>query len=127
MALGISDAVELSGRVVELVKKGMTLELQERITELREAVLNAKEEVLTLREENSELKRAAAEKQRFKFDGELYWREEEDGSREGPFCQGCYDSKALKVRLQPLPSGWRHKWRCNVCNYSFVSVSRDPS
>lgn len=37
MALGITDAVSLSGRVLELVKQGVTLDLQERIIELREA------------------------------------------------------------------------------------------
>lgn len=56
MALGISEAVELSRTIGELVKKGFTLELQERITELREAILNAKDEVISLREENQTLR-----------------------------------------------------------------------
>jgi hypothetical protein len=49
--LGISDAVELTRKVAELVKTGATIGLQETVMELREAVLNAKDEVLTLRAE----------------------------------------------------------------------------
>jgi hypothetical protein len=60
--LGISDAVELTKKIGELVKAGVTLGLQETIVELREAVLNAKDEVLHLREENQSLKAEASKK-----------------------------------------------------------------
>jgi hypothetical protein len=59
--LGISDAVDLAGRISELVKAGVTLELKERVTELREAVINAKDETLQLREEVQRLKTLVAE------------------------------------------------------------------
>jgi hypothetical protein len=49
--LGISDAVELTKKLGELVKAGATIGLKEAIMELREAVLNAKDEVLSLRAE----------------------------------------------------------------------------
>lgn len=98
MALGISDAVSLSGRVLELVKAGATLELQERIVELREAVLNAKDEILSLREELSTLKCAATEREQLEFDGIVYWRELPDGENEGPFCQRCYDADSKLMR-----------------------------
>lgn len=121
MALGISEAVDLSGRIIELVKKGATIELQERIIELREAVLNAREELLSLRQENAELKRSTAERQHFTFDSEVYWRER-DGKRDGPFCPTCYDSTAKTIRLQPLGPGFGFKWTCNVCNGAYVQA-----
>ncbi len=68
MALGISDAVSLSGRILERVKQSVTLDLQERIIELREAVLNAKDEILNLRKELADLKRATAERDQLRFD-----------------------------------------------------------
>jgi hypothetical protein len=60
--LGISDAVELTKKIGELVKAGITLGLQETIVELREAVLNAKDEVLRLREDNQALRTQVSEK-----------------------------------------------------------------
>ena len=114
MALGITDAVSLSGRVLELVKQGVTLDLQERIMELREAVLNAQEEVLRLRAELSELRRTANDREQLTFDGSLYWRERSDG-KEGPFCQRCFDVDAKVVRLQPNLPGMSHKWVCIGC------------
>ncbi len=42
--------------IAELAKKGMTVELQEKIVELREEVIALKEENVQLREENLQLK-----------------------------------------------------------------------
>ena len=122
MALGISEAVSLSGRVVELVKAGATIELQERITELREAVLNAKEEILSLRAELGELKRAAEEREQVTFDGVAYWQQVPGSEKQGPFCHRCYDADSKLVRLQHFPASLSWKWSCVVCNKSY----RDP-
>jgi len=121
MALGISDAVSLSGRVVELVKAGATIELQEKIMELREAVLNAKEEILGLRTELGELKRAAAEREQLIFDGMIYWHEERGGKKEGPFCPRCRDSDSKLIRLHGLGPGANYDWNCLACNTLFVA------
>lgn len=121
MALGISEAVSLSGRVVELVKAGATLELQEKIMELREAVLNAKEEVLSLRQELSDLKRAAAQREQLVFDGMLYWQEEPGRKKEGPFCPRCRDSDSKLVRLHGLAPGANYDRTCLVCNTLFAA------
>jgi len=52
------------------------------------------------------------------FDGQVYWRENRDehGSRtkEGPFCQTCYDKDGKWMRLRP--SGTPDiKWLCSLC------------
>ena len=56
MGLGISEAVDLSGYIVEASKDGVTPELRQQLMELREAVRNANDEMLALREENARLK-----------------------------------------------------------------------
>ena len=116
--LGITEAVELTGRIANLVKQGATMELQERIMELREAVLNVKEELLKLREENSELKRAVEEEHRLVFREGVYWLQDEDDENDldGPFCQKCRDSDHKTVRLQKLHPGAGWRWRCFACN-----------
>ena len=123
MALGISEAVSLSGRVLELVKQGATMDLQERIMDLREAVLNVREELLTLREENSALKRAAVEREQLIFDGSVYWQEDEEDVQHGPFCQKCHDADGKTVRLQKCQPSYNYEWNCSVCHMSFVRRS----
>lgn len=108
MALGITEAVELSGRVIRLLKDGVTMELQD-----------VKEEVLALREENSELKRAVTKRETFKFDGEMYWVEEAGAEREGPFCQKCHDTHSRSVRLQKAQPASGVSWMCNVCGFMY--------
>jgi hypothetical protein len=117
MALGISDAVELTGRIANLVKQGATMELQERIMELREAVLNAKEELLKLREENNELTRAAEEQRNIVFRDGVYWLQyqEDENDLDGPFCQRCRDADRKMVRLQKNRTGSDGKWNCYGC------------
>ena len=46
--------------IAELAKKGMTVELQEKIVELREEVIALKEENVQLRDENLQLKQDLA-------------------------------------------------------------------
>jgi hypothetical protein len=120
MALGISEAVSLSGRVLDLVKQGTTIDLQERIMELREAVLNVREELLTLREENGALKRAASEREQLTFDGAVYWHEDDEGVQQGPFCQKCHDADGKTVRLQKCQPEFHFTWTCNVCHMHYV-------
>jgi len=62
MGLGISEIVDLSKRIGDLAKAGMTMELQEKIVELRSAILDVKDELITLRQENQALKAEATEK-----------------------------------------------------------------
>lgn len=117
MALGITEAVELTGRIATLIKQGATIELHERIMELREAVLNVKEELLQLREENGELKRASAESRRLVYRDSVYWLQDEDDEDDldGPFCQKCRDAEQKMVRLQNDRSAAGYKWHCYGC------------
>jgi hypothetical protein len=106
MGIGISEAVELTGRVAELVKKGATLEAQERIAELREAVLNGKDEVLRLREDNQQLRqklqeqegwdKRAAQYQLVKaIGGAMVYRF--SGNPEHYACPACMEAKRVNV------------------------------
>jgi hypothetical protein len=63
MALGITEAVDLTKRISELVKAGATLEAQEKIVDLREAVLNVKDELIRSREDNHSLCEQLADKE----------------------------------------------------------------
>ena len=116
---GISDAITISGRLVDLVKAGATIEAQEQIAELRVALADAKIELSDLREELAELKRAVAEREQIEWDGVMYWRALPDGQKDGPFCQRCCDADSKLVRLQHYPHSLGYPWSCMQCGKAY--------
>jgi hypothetical protein len=91
--------------IVELIKKGATVEAQERIMELREAVLELQEENVALKQKNRELEEALKLKGELHFDGAVYWQNE-NNNRVGPFCPQCLDVDENLVRLQNYNDAW---------------------
>jgi hypothetical protein len=96
--------------IIDLLKKGATVEAQEQIMELREAALALQEENLSLREKVKALEDSLAIKGQLRFDRSVYWLRG-DGSEEGPFCQLCYDVEGKLVRLRD----WDDCWMCLGC------------
>jgi hypothetical protein len=100
--------------IVALLKKGATLEAQERIMELREKALELQEENLSLRETVARLQRATELDRELTFDGDVYWRGKEQ-TKDGPFCPRCRDVKGLLVRIHKDGPGWF----CCECNLHY--------
>lgn len=98
--------------IVDLVKKGSTVEAQEKIMELRESALALQEENFELREKNAELEAALANKNSLKYEAPFYWKIEGE-EKEGPFCQQCQDKDNKQIRLQTTGEDF---WRCFTCN-----------
>jgi hypothetical protein len=132
--LGISDVLELTGKVGDLVKAGMTLELQETIVKLREAVLDVKEDVLRLREENQALRAKAAEKSAWveaaaqyelvatPTGGTVY---HSDGPPAHYACPTCFASEKI-IPLQP--KGGDSVWYlCPQCKAPYPIKEHKPS
>jgi hypothetical protein len=97
--------------IVELLKKGATVEAQERIMELREAVLELQEENVAWKQKIRELEESLKLKDEMHFDGTVYWRKE-NANRVGPFCPECFDIEEKLVRLQDYGDIWyctKHK------------------
>lgn len=102
--------------IVALIKKGMTIEAQEKIMELRQAVLDQQEVIAELRNEIRELTSQLEFKKSLLFERGVYWLEKE-GVKDGPFCQVCYDKSQTLSRL--VLADWAHSgWSslCHVCN-----------
>lgn len=107
---------------------GVTLEKAEiklKIAELVSALADAKMEIADIQslilEKDAqivELQRALDEKVTLTFDGKIYWSGEGD-SREGPFCQRCYDAERKLIRLQ-YHHGARATWyHCTACGTDY--------
>ncbi|MEW6688059.1 MAG: hypothetical protein AB1452_03100 [Pseudomonadota bacterium] len=100
--------------IIELIKKGATVEAQEKIMELRETALGLQEENLGLREKVRQLEDGLKIKQQLKFERTAYWLI--DGqTKDGPFCQRCYDVDQKLVRLQDYDGSWF----CVACKQGF--------
>lgn len=107
---GYSDAVEL-------VKKGLTIEAQEKIISLRGAAIALEDRILILEEENRELKKQLEIKGKIKYEAPYYWLLDGE-ERDGPYCQVCYDKDGKLIRLQDYGSG---DWHCYSCGHTFFN------
>ncbi|MBI5817528.1 MAG: hypothetical protein HZA88_00925 [Verrucomicrobia bacterium] len=100
--------------IIELLKKGATIEAQEKIMELREKALELQEENLRLREELTKLQKAIDLEKTLSFDGAVYWMNKGE-TKQGPYCPKCHDTKALLVHLHKDGPGWF----CYECTIHF--------
>ena len=108
--------------IVDLLKKGSTIEAQEKIMELREGALALQEENILLKERISELESRLNKKNELQYEAPFYWAMA-DEKKEGPFCQRCYDSDSKIIRLQKIEEG---NWHCRLCSNSYFEDSYKP-
>jgi len=109
--------------IVDLIKKGSTIEAQEKIMELREGALGIQEENLELKAKIKDLEEKLNKKEEVYWEPPFYWVNKGD-VKDGPFCQKCYDSESKLVRLQNADKG---AWRCVSCKINFFEGSYMPS
>lgn len=93
--------LETAKDAYELAKKGMSIELQEKIMELREQAVALQEDNVQLRKRVLELEAQAEIKEELEFRRGMYFRSK-NGTEDGPFCPRCYDDKNKVIRLHPL-------------------------
>ncbi len=72
--------------IVDLIKKGSTVEAQEKIMELREGALALQEENIKLKETIKDLEAKLSVKEKVVWEPPFYWLKEGD-AKDGPFCQ----------------------------------------
>ncbi len=109
--------------VYDLAKKGATVELQEQLMKMREEALELQEENLDLRQKSSDFEKAQELNANLQFDGTVYWRTDLNQDQDGPFCQRCYDTETILVRLQDgtFFDGDRNVklWDCKACKATY--------
>ena len=121
--------IDTAKAIYELAKKGANMPLQEQLIQLREEALTLQEENIQLKETINGLKNDLKTKEQFEFDGSVYWQILDDTSREGPFCQRCYDVDEKLIRLQDHSyedeQGMNCQlWSCVGCGRSFTQNNR---
>jgi len=109
--------------IIDLIKKGSTVEAQEKIQELRERVITLQDQNNSLRQRIQELKEAASTRESLIWEPPYYFLTTESG-KDGPYCQHCWDSEGKLIRLQNL--GREGYWKCMACDKAFKDSSYEP-
>lgn len=119
----VKTAIEIAKLIKEssgsLQKAELDLKLAELITSLADVKLqmaDIKDALLESENEKKELKAKLALQAKLEFEMPYYWTIEEDGKKDGPFCQLCYDKDKKLIRLQDAKNG---QWRCHSCSKLF--------
>jgi hypothetical protein len=111
---------------VSLEKAETKLKLAELINALADAkieiagvqeLLIEKDKAITGLQESLEVKN------NLKWEKPYYWLEQ-NGTKEGPFCQHCYDNNNKLLRLQGDGDGY---WYCTACKNNYTDSNyQDP-
>jgi len=102
--------------VYDLAKKGLTIELQEKVMQLREQALELQEENLKLKKENGELKEKIELQEKVQFKRKVYFRDGDDV----PLCPKCFDSSKLLVHIHERGrKGPQKIYQCPQCEIQY--------
>lgn len=135
----LTDAKSSLDAAVDIIKiyKGVQdtinkIELESNMIELKSNILDAKDNILELRsaladkdEEIAKLKSELKLRKELKYEAPVYWHYSEDDTKDGPFCQKCYDSDNKIIRLQIHCTEHDGAWDCNVCNSHYRTKEYD--
>src|ERR1044071_786072 len=108
----IKTAADIAKFIKETDSSLERAEFKLKLAELMSALADAKLEITqiqqTLADKDSRirsLEEQFAVKERLQWDPPYYWLET-DSSKDGPFCQQCYDNSHKQIRLQGNGKGW---------------------
>jgi len=87
--------------IIDLIKKGSTIEAQEKIMEFREAALSLQEENIKLKEKIKKLEAELNKQKEVIWEAPYYWVVG-DQSKAGPFCQNCYDKSKELIAFKEM-------------------------
>ncbi len=101
---------------MDLLKKGATLDAQEKIVELRAAAIELQEENIKLREENRGLREAQELSTKLVRVGNCYYLVD-DVEHERPYCMACWDAERKLVSLILIANSRDGSTgiRCSIC------------
>lgn len=102
-----------------LNKAEVKLQLAELISSLADAKMQMAEVQELLLESNKEKKDLLDklnQKAKVIYEKPSYFKINDDNSKDGPYCQNCYDAKEKLIRLQ---GGNDDFWTCNQCEKNY--------
>ncbi len=119
-------AIPKYNEIIDLIKKGATIEAQEKIMELREAALGLQEENIVLKEKVKDLEGQIELKEKLIFEPPYYFLIDDD-QKDGPYCQRCYDKNKELIRLYGgEATGEKGWWECKACDKQYTDKDYEP-
>lgn len=121
--------VKHASDIAKLIKNSdVSLEAAEvklKLADLIDNLADAKVEIAKFKEILSErdaeiqrLKKQIEKDGNMVYEAPYYFLVKENGEKDGPYCQRCYDSDEKLIRLQsPCKDGY---WRCNKCSIDYI-------
>lgn len=109
-----------------LAEAEVNLKLADLINALAEAKFEIAEVQDLLLEKDRAIKELEEElklKANREYEPPYYWLNKEDGTKDGPYCQPCFDTGGRYIRLQAEGNG---SWRCLACKTYFHDKNHIP-
>ena len=100
-AMGLIDTIK---EAAEMAQQLGQIELRSKILDLQTAALEEREERLRLVGQIEQLQKVLDVSDRLSFSDNRYWMENDDGTKDGPFCTRCWDVDRNLVRLHTTGS-----------------------
>jgi regulator of replication initiation timing len=94
--MGIIDKVK---SIASMIQKVDNIELYKTILDLQANVMELVEENGRLKSDLAEFSEKLKTKESLFFEHDAYWSKKADGTKDGPFCSNCWDSKQKLIRL----------------------------
>ena len=131
----VLSSIKAATDIAKIVREsGLTLEQAEyklKLAELVEKLADAKLQIASIQDiiderdrKIKELEAAAIIRGKVSFEPPYYWLTDENGRRDGPYCQQCYDSGAKFIRLTGSGNGI---WGCKTCKSVYKDASYRPN
>ena len=118
-ATEIAKFIKETGLSLEQAETKLKLaDLISTLADARVEVAGIQQELLEREEQIRELRKQLELKDALVYEAPSYWLHDES-TKDGPFCQTCYDSGAKLIRLQGPGNGY---WECKSCKSSFMEA-----
>ena len=115
-ATDIAKYLKDSGLSLEQAEEKLKLaDLINALADARVQISEVKDLALEKERRIRELEDEKTLKNKMEYENPYYWKLEE-GVKDGPFCQHCFDESSKLIRLQGNGEGY---WECKVCKNDF--------
>ncbi|MDR3553767.1 MAG: hypothetical protein P4L55_03335 [Syntrophobacteraceae bacterium] len=126
----IKTAVDIAKLIKESSVSLEQAEVKLKLAELISALADAKIEIANVQEalvgkdrQIAELRELQNIRERLKYEAPYYWMDR-DGTKDGPYCQQCWDNSQKLIRLQGSTDGY---WHCRTCDSGYTDQNHSGS
>ena len=123
-AINIAKYIKDSQDIMDKSEQKLKLaELMEALADIKMETVEIKSTLLEKDKTILELEKKLNLKENLVYEQPYYWIKNE-GTKDGPFCQKCWDGSSKQIRLQAFEN--TGKWKCGVCRSVVKDIDYVP-